>query len=63
MADAKRPDEPLDVSVILSELNDVAKIRHYFTRTISLLSTIRKREGAASDSALDGTLKDIPSLL
>ncbi|MFC2056914.1 tubulin/FtsZ family protein [Chloroflexota bacterium] len=54
----------LDVSVILSELSDVAKIRRYFTKTISLISTIKKRqEGIETDTALDGTLKDIPSLL
>ncbi len=54
----------LDVSVILSELSDLAKIRHYFTKTISLISSIKKRqEGIEIDTALDGTLKDIPSLL
>ncbi len=53
-----------DVSIILSELNDVAKIRNYFTKTIGLISTIQKRqEGIEADTALDGTLKDIPSLL
>jgi len=54
----------LDVSVILSELRDVAKIRQYFSKTISLISVIQKRqEGIDVDTALDGTLKDIPSLL
>jgi cell division GTPase FtsZ len=62
--DYPRDRGSLDVSVILSELNDVAKIRDYFTKTISLISTIQRRQaGAPSDTALDGTLKDIPSLL
>ncbi|OGO24790.1 MAG: cell division protein FtsZ [Chloroflexi bacterium RBG_16_51_9] len=55
----------LDVSVVLSEFSDIAKIRQYFTKTISLISVIQKRqEGIESGNrALDGTLKDIPSLL
>ncbi len=55
----------LDVSVILSGLSDVEKIRQYFKKTISLISVIQKRqEGIESDyTALDGSLKDIPSLL
>ena len=63
--DYPRDKGSMEVSVILSELNDVAKIRNYFTKTISLISVIQKRqEGADNDyTALDGTLKDIPSLL
>jgi len=63
--DYPRERGSLDVSLILSELSDVAKIRYYFTKTISLISTIRKRqEGIESDyTALDITLRDIPSLL
>jgi tubulin-like protein CetZ len=55
----------LDVSVILSEFSDITKIRQYFTKTISLMNVIQKRqEGIESGNrALDGTLKDIPSLL
>lgn len=56
---------PFDVSVIISGLSDVEKIRQYFTKTIGLISVIQKRqEGVKTDyTALDGTLKDIPSLL
>ena len=63
--DYPRDRGSLNVSLILSELSDMAKIRNYFTKTISLISTIQKRqEGIESDyTALDGTLKDIPSLL
>ncbi|MBI4187617.1 MAG: cell division protein FtsZ [Chloroflexi bacterium] len=55
----------LDVSVILSELNDLAKVRHYFTRTIDLISAIKKKQesGEGDSTALEGSLKDIPSLL
>jgi len=54
----------LDVSVILSEFSDVAKIRNYFTKAISLISVIQKRqEGMRGERSLDGSLKDIPSLL
>jgi len=63
--DYPRDRGSLDVSVILSELSDVEKIRNYFTKTISLISTIKKRqEGIVSDYVtIDGSLKDIPSLL
>ncbi len=62
--DYPRDRGSLDVSVVLSELSDVGKIRDYFTKTISLISTIQKRqEGIEFDTTFDGTLKDIPSLL
>ena len=62
--DYPRDTGVLDVSVILSEFSDLSKIRNYFTKTISLISTIQKRqEGIEIDTAFDGTLKDIPSLL
>src|SRR3990172_3414655 len=51
----------LDVSLILSELSDVAKIRQYFTKAITLMSIMQQpQEG---NKALEGSLKDIPSLL
>ena len=61
--DYPRDRVSLGVSVILSELSDVAKIRNYFTKTIGLISTIKKRQEGIDYTALDGTLKDIPSLL
>ncbi len=63
--DYPREKGSLDVSLILSEMSDVAKIRHYFTKTIGLISTIKKRqEGIESERLdIDITLKDIPSLL
>ncbi|MFC1900166.1 tubulin/FtsZ family protein [Chloroflexota bacterium] len=62
--DYPRDKGSLDVTVILSELSDVTKIRNYFARTISLISTIQRRqEGMTDQTPLDGSLKDIPSLL
>ena len=55
----------IDVSIILSELSDTAKVRSYFTKAIKLISTIKRRqEGLETDRlGIDVTLKDIPSLL
>jgi len=65
--DYPRERGSLDVTVILSELSDVEKVRNYFTKTISLISTLKKRlEGVERESKYRGievTLKDIPSLL
>ena len=62
--DYPRESGSLDVSIILSELIDIAKIRDYFTKTISLISALQRRQnGIEYDSVFDGTLKDIPSLL
>jgi cell division GTPase FtsZ len=62
--DYPRDKGSLDITVVLSELSDIAKIRDYFSRTISLISSIQRRQdGIEIDTAFDGTLKDIPSLL
>jgi cell division GTPase FtsZ len=63
--DYPRQGGSMDVSVILSELNDLDKVRNYFTRTISLISNIKKKQEGMDGkfTALDGSLKDIPSLL
>ncbi|MFC1989782.1 tubulin/FtsZ family protein [Chloroflexota bacterium] len=63
--DYPREKGSLSISLILSEMSDVAKIRHYFTKTIGLISNIKKRqEGIESERIdIDITLKDIPSLL
>lgn len=54
----------LDVSVILSELSDVPKIKDYFTKTKSLISGIpEQQEGIEPDISPDDNLEDIPSLL
>ena len=63
--DYPREKGSLDVTIILSELSDVEKIRGYFTKTIGLISTLKKRhEGVESKyKGIEITLKDIPSLL
>jgi len=63
--DYPRERGSLDVTVILSELSDVERVRDYFTKTISLISTLKKRhEGVESKyQGIEITLKDIPSLL
>jgi len=55
----------LDVTIVLSELSDVEKIRNYFTKTLGLIAALKKRqEGAESKyRGIEVSLKDIPSLL
>ena len=55
----------LDVTVILSELSDVEKIRSYYTKSTSLIPEFQKRqeETAVKLRAIEDTSKDIPSLL
>ncbi len=62
--DYPRDRGSVDVSLILSEFSDVPRIREYFSRAISLITSLQKRQdGQDFDSAFDGSLKDIPSLL
>jgi len=55
----------LDVSVILSELSDVEKIRYYYTKSTALIPQMKKRqeETAVKLKSIEDTSKDIPSLL
>ena len=55
----------LDVTVVLSEFSDLEKIRGYFTKAISLMSALKKRQDGLVDQqrGIDLTIKDIPSLL
>jgi len=55
----------LDVTIVLSELSDVEKVRNYFTKTLGLIAALKKRqEGAESKfRGIEVSLKDIPSLL
>ena len=63
--DYPRDKGSLDVSVILSELSDVEKIRSYYTRSSDLIPEIRKRQEETESKlkAIEDTSKDIPSLL
>jgi len=63
--DYPREKGNLDVTIVLSELSDVEKVRGYFTKAISLIGALKKRqEGIVSTQrGIDLTIKDIPSLL
>ena len=63
--DYPREKGSLDISLILSELSDVEKVRGYFTKAISLITALKRRqEGLVSTQrGIDITIKDIPSLL
>jgi len=55
----------LDITVILSELSDVEKIREYYTRSTSLIPEFKRRREETDKKlkAIDDTSKDIPSLI
>jgi cell division GTPase FtsZ len=55
----------VDVTVLLSELSDVEKVRDYYLRSTDLIPEFRKRQEETEDKlrALDDVSKDIPSLL
>jgi len=55
----------LDVTVIMSELSDVEKVRGYYTRSTSLIPEFQKRqeETEVKLRAIEDTSRDIPSLL
>ncbi len=55
----------LDVTVILSEMSDIEKVRNYFTKTINLIADLKKRQEGIIDTqrGIDISIKDIPSLL
>ncbi len=63
--DYPREKGNMEVTVILSEMTDVEKVRNYFAKAISLMSELKKRqEGLVSTQrGIDLTIKDIPSLL
>ena len=55
----------LDVTVILSELSDVEKVRNYYTQSASFIPEVKKRQRRIESklSKIDEAAKDIPSLL
>jgi cell division GTPase FtsZ len=55
----------VDVTVLLSELSDVDKVRDYYVRSTDLIPEFKKRQAETEDKlkALDDVSKDIPSLL
>ena len=63
--DYPREKGALDVSVILSELKDVEKIRRYYVEATSVASTMKERQKDIESKLkeIDEASKDIPSLL
>jgi len=55
----------LDVTVILSELSDVEKVRKYYSESASFIPEVKKRQRRVESklSKIDEAAKDIPSLL
>jgi cell division GTPase FtsZ len=63
--DYPRERSVLDVTLILSELSDVEKVRKYYTQSTNLVPVIKQRqkEVAAKLQGIEEAAKDIPSLL
>ncbi len=63
--DYPRASGALDVTVILSELSDVAKVRDYYVKSTDLIPQFKRRaeETATKLKAIEDTSKDIPSLI
>ncbi|MFC1932515.1 tubulin/FtsZ family protein [Chloroflexota bacterium] len=63
--DYPRDKGSLDVSVILSELSDVEKIREYYTTSTRLIPEIKKRQKETEDKLreIQDTSMSVPSLL
>jgi len=55
----------LDVTVILSELKDVEKVRDYYTKSAEFIVDMKKRQGEIESKlkGVEAAAKDIPSLL
>jgi hypothetical protein len=63
--DYPREKGVMDVTLVLSELSDMERVRNFFTKAINLIIDLKKRqEGVVSTQrGIDITIKDIPSLL
>ncbi len=63
--DYPRERGSLDITLILSELSDVEKVRKYYTQSTNLVPIIKQRqkEVAAKLQGIEEAAKDIPSLL
>jgi len=63
--DYPREKTSLEVTVILSEMSDVEKVRNYFTKSTALIPELQKRqtETELKLRAIEDAAKDIPSLL
>jgi len=63
--DYPREKTSLDVTVIMSELSDVEKVRSYYDRSSALIPELQKRQSVTETKlrAIEDSSKDIPSLL
>jgi tubulin-like protein CetZ len=63
--DYPREKGELDVTVILSELKDVEKVRKYYTKSLSFIEEVKKRREDLKSKlkGIDDASSDIPSLL
>jgi len=63
--DYPREKGMLNVTVILSELSDLKKVRDYYNKTSSFISAIKERQEGIEGKlrGMDKASKDIPSLL
>ncbi len=63
--DYPRQRGSMDVTVILSELSDVEKVRNYYTESVNFMPEVKKRQRRVESklSKIDEAAKDIPSLL
>src|SRR3972149_6113020 len=63
--DYPRETGSVEVTLVLSELSDIEKIRNYFARAITLIGEQKKRQEGLINTqrGIDITIKDIPSLL
>ncbi len=63
--DYPRDKGALEVTVILSELRDVQKVRRYYTEAANVVTTIKKRQKQIDVKLkeMDDFSKDVPSLL
>jgi len=55
----------IDVTVILSQLRDVEKVRNYYTRSAGIVEGMKKKQEAAARrlSVTEEASKDVPTLL
>ena len=63
--DYPRERGAVDVTVMLSELNDVEKVRNYYNESVSFIQKVGKRQQKVEGKlrAIEDASKDIPSLL
>ncbi len=63
--DYPREKTSLDVTIILSELSDVEKVKRYYSHSIEFMQDVKKRQAQVEDKLreLEELSKDVPSLL